>query len=61
MCGRLVHEGQPYILLRDPQQLSEHQLLVPQPLAAVLAFCDGEHDVPAMVAAFQRHYGLDAA
>ncbi len=54
----IVHEGQHYILLRDPQQLSEHQLLVPQPLAAVLAFCDGEHDVPGMVAAFQQHYGI---
>ena len=54
----IVHEGQHYILLRDPQQLSEHQLLVPQPLGAVLAFCDGEHDVPAMLVDFQRHYGL---
>jgi AmmeMemoRadiSam system protein B len=54
----LIHEGQHYILLRDPQQLSEHQLLIPQPLAAVLAFCDGHHDVPKMVAAFQQHYGL---
>lgn len=55
----VVHEGQHYILLRDPQQLSEHQLLVPQPLAAVLAFCDGRHDVPQMVAAFQQHYGIE--
>jgi AmmeMemoRadiSam system protein B len=55
----VVHEGHHYILLRDPQQLSEHQLLVPQPLAAVLAFCDGHHDVPKMVAAFQQHYGID--
>jgi hypothetical protein len=52
------HEGEPHILLRDPQQLSEHQLLVPQPLAAVLAFCDGRHDVPAMVEAFRRHYRM---
>jgi AmmeMemoRadiSam system protein B len=55
----LVHEGQPYILLRDPQQLSEHQLLVPQPLAAVLAFCDGRHDAAQMAAAFERQYGME--
>ncbi len=55
----LVHEGDPYLLLRDPQQLSEHQLLVPQPLAAVLAFCDGHHDLSAMLAAFQRRYGFE--
>lgn len=54
----LLHEGEPYLLLRDPQQLSEHQLLVPQPLGAVLAFCDGRHDVPKMVAAFERRYGI---
>lgn len=52
------HRGEPHLLLRDPQQLSEQQLLVPQPLAAVLAFCDGRHDVPAMVDAFQRHYRM---
>lgn len=57
----LVHEGQHYILLRDPQQLSEHRLLIAQPLAAVLAFCDGHHDVPKIVAAFQQHYGIELA
>ena len=54
----LQHEGEPYILLRDPQQVSEHQLLVPQPLGAVLAFCDGRHDIPKMVKAFDRRYGI---
>ena len=33
----IVHDDQPYILLRDPQQLTDQQILVPQPLAAVLA------------------------
>jgi MEMO1 family protein len=55
----LVHAGEHYILLRDPQQLSEHQLLVPQPLAAVLALFDGHHDVASMAAAFQQHYGIN--
>ena len=55
----LLHEGEPYLLLRDPQQVSEHQLLIPQPLGAVLAFCDGRHDIPHMVKAFERRYGID--
>jgi AmmeMemoRadiSam system protein B len=55
----LLHEGEPYLLLRDPQQLSEHQLLIPQPLGAVLAFCDGRHDVAKMAAAFERRYGIE--
>lgn len=54
----LLHEEEPYLLLRDPQQLSQHQLLVPQPLGAVLAWCDGRHDIPAMVQAFERRYGM---
>jgi AmmeMemoRadiSam system protein B len=55
----LLHENEPYLLLRDPQQLSEHQLLVPQPLGAVLAFCDGRHDIARMVKAFERRYGVE--
>ncbi len=50
-------DGQLYLALRDPLQLAEHTLLVPQALAAVLAFCDGEHDAAALAAAFERHYG----
>ena len=48
--------GQDYILLRDPLQLSDKTLLVPQPLAMVLAFCDGTLDAAGMAAAFTRHY-----
>lgn len=55
----LLHENEPYLLLRDPQQLSEHQLLVPQPLGAVLAYCDGRHDISKMVKAFERRYGIE--
>ena len=50
-------DGQLYFALRDPLQLAEHTLLVPQALAAVLAFCDGEHDAAALAAAFEHHYG----
>ncbi|MBK8051225.1 MAG: hypothetical protein IPK16_31470 [Anaerolineales bacterium] len=55
----IEHEGSPYLLLRDPQQLSEHQLIVPQPLATVMAFFDGQHTVPQMIEAFRRRYAVE--
>ncbi len=50
--------GQSYILLRDPTQLSDQNLLVPQFLAAALAYCDGAHDVRAISRAFERQHGV---
>lgn len=52
-----TQDGHPYLHLRDPQQITEASLLVPQPLATVLAFCDGAHDIKAMVAAFHQYTG----
>lgn len=49
--------GQPYLLLRDPQQITEHALLVPQVLAPLLAFCDGAHTIEAIRAALQHRLG----
>jgi MEMO1 family protein len=53
-----AQDGHSYLLLRDPKQISEDSLLVPQPLAMVLAFCDGAHSSKEMVAAFYRHSGI---
>jgi AmmeMemoRadiSam system protein B len=53
-----VQNGQPCVLLRDPLQLSEQMLLIPQPWASVLVFCDGRHDAPAMANAFTERYQL---
>ena len=53
-----VHNGQPHVILRDPLQLSDNMLLVPQPWAAVLAFCDGTRSPQAMVSAYQKTYGM---
>src|SRR6476661_18275 len=50
--------GQPHILLRDPTQISDKSLLVPQPLAAALAFCDGTHDPQAICLAFEQQHGI---
>ncbi|MEZ4862220.1 MAG: AmmeMemoRadiSam system protein B [Caldilineaceae bacterium] len=48
--------GRPYLLLRDPQQITEATLLIPQPLAAVLAFFDGLHTLADMATAFQQRH-----
>ncbi|MCE7984325.1 MAG: AmmeMemoRadiSam system protein B [Caldilinea sp. CFX5] len=53
-----TQDGHPYLLLRDPQQITDHTLLIPQPLATVLAFCDGEHEIKALPGAFQRYAGF---
>lgn len=52
------HEGQPFFRFSDPQQLVDGYLLVPQPLAMVLAFCDGRRTIPEMCEAFARYYGV---
>jgi hypothetical protein len=39
-----AHEGQAYYMLRDPMQLSDHVLLVPQALGPLLAMMDGSWD-----------------
>jgi len=54
----IVHDNHPYILLRDPQRLTDQQLVVPQPLAAVMAFFDGETPIDAMIAAFRQRYHI---
>lgn len=53
-----TQNGRQYYLLRDPLQLTDSSLLVPQPLAAVLAWCDGTHTVQGMEQAFHAHYGF---
>lgn len=53
------HNGQTYFLLRDPLHLSEDVLLLPQPMAAVLAYCDGNHSPRAAAAAMSRRFGVD--
>lgn len=54
----IVHDNHPYILLRDPQRLTDQQLLVPQPLASVMAFFDGETSIDAMIEAFRQRFRI---
>ena len=50
--------GQPYYLLRDPQQISDATLLIPQPFGPLLALCDGTHDLEQLTAHFSSRVGV---
>jgi AmmeMemoRadiSam system protein B len=53
-----AQDGQRSYWLRDPLQLSERALVVPEALAAALAFCDGTRDAGMISADFAARYGL---
>jgi AmmeMemoRadiSam system protein B len=40
----VLHRGKAFLLLRDPLNLSDNMVLVPQGLAPVLSLCDGTFD-----------------
>jgi hypothetical protein len=55
----LIQDGQAFFLLRDPLELSEETLLVPQALGPVLALCDGSReDADAIAAALIGYFGV---
>jgi AmmeMemoRadiSam system protein B len=55
----VVHQGQRFVLLRDPLQLSDKTLLVPQLLASALTLCDGtREDAKALSIALEIRFGL---
>jgi AmmeMemoRadiSam system protein B len=47
----VVQNGRQSILLRDPLQLSDRTLVIPQPLHMVLPLCDGTREDPAALSA----------
>jgi MEMO1 family protein len=58
----VTQDGQMHLLLRDPLQLCDDSLLVPQPLGVVLALCDGtQPDARALSAAAALRYGVSLA
>jgi MEMO1 family protein len=58
----VMQDGQPLFLLRDPLQLCDDNLLVPQPLGVVLALCDGtQPDARALSVAASLRYGVSLA
>ncbi len=57
----IVHSGQPGILLRDPLQLTDKTVIIPQHLGPVLALCDGTRDSNAISAALAIRFGVRIA
>ena len=53
-----VRNGRPSVLLRDPLQLSQNSIAVPQELALLLTLCDGTRDRDALRAALEVRSGL---
>ncbi|MBM4431591.1 MAG: AmmeMemoRadiSam system protein B [Chloroflexi bacterium] len=56
-----VHERRPSILLRDPLQLTDKTLILPQALGPALALCDGTRDLSGIAAAFLIRAGVRVA
>ncbi len=54
----VVQGGRPCILLRDPLQLTDKTVMIPQQLAPVLALCDGTRDNSGLRAALAVRFGL---
>lgn len=52
-------DGQHFLILRDPLQISDTLLLVPQPLAPVLLLCDGNWDARAIHGILRLRYGIE--
>ncbi len=53
-----IHNGRPSILLRDPLQLAEQSVVIPQQLAPLLVLCDGTRDSNGLRAALAIRFGL---
>ena len=54
----IVHGGRPSILLRDPLQLTEGNIVIPQQLAPLLALCDGTRDIGGLRASLAVRFGV---
>ncbi len=53
-----VQDGQRMLLLRDPLELSDNLLGVPQQLAPLLALCDGKRDLVGIHTALTVRWGV---
>lgn len=57
----VVHGGKPSIVLRDPLQLADKMVIIPQQLAPLLALCDGTRDVSSLSASLAVRFGIRTA
>lgn len=55
----VMHEDEAYFMLRDPQQLSDEVLLVPQALGPALSLFDGSWDAVQIESILTMRYGLE--
>ncbi|MDY6877972.1 MAG: AmmeMemoRadiSam system protein B [Chloroflexota bacterium] len=53
-----IQDGRPSILLRDPLQLADKTVVIPQQLAPLLALCDGTRDSDGLRASLAVRFGL---
>lgn len=53
----IIHGGRRSILLRDPLQLADETVVIPQQLAPVLQLCDGTRDVGGLRASLAIRFG----
>lgn len=54
----ITHGGRPSIMLRDPLQLTDKVVIIPQILAPLLALCDGTRDLAGLRAGLAIRTGL---
>ncbi len=54
----IEYEGATYLYLRDPLELTEKNLLVPQPMVPLLALCDGTRNRASLRGAMALRYGV---
>lgn len=52
------HNGQNFLHLRDPLSIAETTIMVPEPVASVLAFADGNRTLPEIRSALALRVGL---
>ncbi|HEX6386305.1 MAG TPA: AmmeMemoRadiSam system protein B [Anaerolineae bacterium] len=55
----VMYQGQQMWYLRDPLQLSQYQIIMPQALAQMLIFCDGTHTAEEVHEAFCQHLAVE--
>ncbi len=53
-----LHQRRASLLLRDPLELSDRYLILPQALGPALFLCDGNHDAPAITLRLRNEFGI---
>ena len=54
-----MYKGQPVVVLQDPLQLSGQSFIIQQPVAAALAFFDGQHSLKEIETGLESMAGID--